>query len=121
VKDTLDAGVTYVSDSTKYSDPTENCLVSISRTPNTPFPLDGNGLGITNQFTIAKRGGTHEISFEVIINTAGNSIINTGSVSWGGGSVPFRLETPIGSAFAARTGTSSVGGGDDEDNDDEAD
>jgi uncharacterized repeat protein (TIGR01451 family) len=126
VKDTLDAGVTYVADSMQYSDPTESRLVSISGTPNTPFPLDSNGLGITNQFMIAKRGGTHEISFEVIINTAGSSIINTGSVSWGGGSVPFRLETPIGSlaTFAARMGSaarlagSSVGS---DGNDDEAD
>jgi hypothetical protein len=78
---------------------------------------------------MAKRGGTHEISFEVIINAAGNSIINTGSISWGGGSVPFRLETPIGSVAtfaarmgsAARLGSSSVGGSNDEANDDEAD
>jgi uncharacterized repeat protein (TIGR01451 family) len=153
VKDTLDAGVTYVADSMQYSvpltgesvpiyviaiaeeAPTEDKgtpirvsgRVTLVDTPaNTPFPLDGNGLGITNQFTIAKRGGTHEISFEVIINTAENSIINTGSVSWGGGSVPFRLETPIGSVAtfaarmgsAARLGASGVGG---DDNDDEAD
>jgi uncharacterized repeat protein (TIGR01451 family) len=126
VKDTLDAGVTYVADSMQYSVPETGESVPIF---GASFPLDGSGLGITNQFTIAKRGGTHEISFEVIINAAGNSIINTGSISWGGGSVPFRLETPIGSVAtfaarmgsAARLGSSSVGGSNDEANDDEAD
>jgi uncharacterized repeat protein (TIGR01451 family) len=91
VKDTLDAGVTCVTDLVQYSVPETSESVSIS---GPSFPLDANGLGITNQFTMAKRGGTHKISFEAIINTAaGNSIINTGSISFGGGSVPFRLET----------------------------
>jgi uncharacterized repeat protein (TIGR01451 family) len=98
VKDTLDADVSYVSNSMKYFVPASGQGVSVSDSPSgTNFPLDGDG--IRNKFKFARRGGTHEISFLVIINNdiSANKerIINTGAVSFGLVNVPFTLETPL--------------------------
>lgn len=98
VKDTLDADVSYVGSSMKYSVPASGEVVAVSDSPSgTKFPLDGEG--ITNKFKFARRGGTHEISFLVIINDdisiGKKRIINTGAVSFGLQNVPFVLETPL--------------------------
>jgi uncharacterized repeat protein (TIGR01451 family) len=98
VKDTLDADVSYVSNSMKYSDPASGQVVSVSDSPSgTKFPLDGDG--ISNKFKFARRGGTHEISFLVVINydisVDKKRIINNGAVSFGLVNVPFTLETPL--------------------------
>jgi uncharacterized repeat protein (TIGR01451 family) len=98
VKDTLDADVTYVSNSMKYSVLASGEEVSVSDSPSgTKFPLDGDG--ISNKFKFARRGGTHEISFLVVIDydisADKKRIINTGAVSFGFVNVPFTLETPL--------------------------
>jgi hypothetical protein len=63
------------------------------------FPLAGDGL--PSQFVFRKRGGTHEISFEVIINNADSMLVgkdtiyNNGSISFGGAVVAYELETRL--------------------------
>jgi uncharacterized repeat protein (TIGR01451 family) len=59
------------------------------------------GNGLPSRFPFLKRGGTHEISFEVIIKDAQSIntgvILNMGSITFGsGGIVPFKLETRLG-------------------------
>jgi uncharacterized repeat protein (TIGR01451 family) len=98
VKDTLDADVSYVSNSMTYSVLASGEEVSVSDSPSgTKFPLDVDG--ISNKFKFARRGGTHEISFLVVINydisADKKRIINTGAVSFGFVNVPFTLETPV--------------------------
>jgi uncharacterized repeat protein (TIGR01451 family) len=98
VQDTLDADVSYVSNSMKYSVVASGEEVSVSDSPSgTKFPLDVDG--ISSKFKFARRGGTHEISFLVVINYGisvdKKSIINTGAVSFGFVNVPFTLETPV--------------------------
>jgi uncharacterized repeat protein (TIGR01451 family) len=98
IQDTLDTDVTYVANSMLYSVPETGESASIS---GSSFPLAGDGL--PSMFPFLKRGGTHEISFEVIINDAGTinkgSILNTGTVTFGNGGsagyAPFMLETPL--------------------------
>jgi uncharacterized repeat protein (TIGR01451 family) len=96
IQDTLDTDVTYVGNSMQYSVPETGESTSIS---GSSFPLAGNG--VLSRFTFLKRGGTHEISFEVIIKDAQSIntgvILNTGSITFGsGGIVPFKLETRLG-------------------------
>jgi uncharacterized repeat protein (TIGR01451 family) len=98
VKDTLDADVSYVTNSMMYSVPASGEVVAVSDSPSgTKFPLDGDG--ISSKFKFARRGGTHEISFLVVINDDNSvdkkRIINTGAVSFAGVNVPFKLETPL--------------------------
>jgi uncharacterized repeat protein (TIGR01451 family) len=99
IKDTLDPAVTYVADSMIYDVPETDETAPIS---GSSFPLAGDGL--PSQFPFLKRGGTHEISFEVVINSAGyivqDTIYNNGSISFGGAVVKYSLETRL--AFTAK-------------------
>jgi hypothetical protein len=99
IKDTLDPAVTYVADSMIYDVPETGETAPIS---GSSFPLAGDGL--PSQFPFLKRGGTHEISFEVVINGAGyivqDTIYNNGSISFGGAVVTYSLETRL--AFTAK-------------------
>ena len=96
IRDTLDIDVSYVADSMIYNVPGTGESTSIS---GTSFPLAGDGL--PSQFVFLKRGGTHEISFEVIINTADSMLVgkdtiyNEGSVTFGGAVVVYELETRL--------------------------
>jgi uncharacterized repeat protein (TIGR01451 family) len=93
IRDTLDPDVSYVADSMIYDVPETGESIPIS---GSSFPLAGNGL--PSQFLFHKRGGTHEISFEVIIDSADsmlvgkNTIYNEGTVTFGAADVPFQLE-----------------------------
>jgi uncharacterized repeat protein (TIGR01451 family) len=93
IRDTLDPDVSYVADSMIYDVPETGESTPIS---GSPFPLAGDGL--PSQFPFLKRGGTHEISFEVIINDADSMLVgkdtiyNEGTVTFGAADVPFRLE-----------------------------
>jgi uncharacterized repeat protein (TIGR01451 family) len=96
IKDTLDPEVTYVADSMIYNVPETDESAPIS---GSSFPLAGDGL--PSQFVFRKRGGTHEISFEVIINNADSMLVgkdtiyNNGSISFGGAVVAYELETRL--------------------------
>jgi uncharacterized repeat protein (TIGR01451 family) len=103
VKDTLDPDVTFVADSMQYSVPETGDFVPIS---GAAFPLAGDG--INSKFKFLKRGGTHEISFEVTINDAAtvtkDTIFNTGTVTFGsggGGFAPFTLNIRLGFSASA--------------------
>jgi uncharacterized repeat protein (TIGR01451 family) len=98
IKDTLDPAVTYVADSMFYDVPETGETAYIS---GSSFPLAGGGL--PSQFPFLKRGGTHEISFEVLIDSADyivqDAIYNNGSISFGGAVVNYSLKTIL--AFTA--------------------
>jgi uncharacterized repeat protein (TIGR01451 family) len=93
IRDTLDIDVSYVADSMIYDVPETGESTSIS---GSSFPLADDGL--PSKFLFLKRGGTHEISFEVIINNADSmlagkdTIYNEGTVTFGAADFPFRLE-----------------------------
>jgi uncharacterized repeat protein (TIGR01451 family) len=93
IQDTLDPDVSYVADSMRYEVPGTGESAPIS---GSSFRLAGDGL--PSHFPFLKRGGTHEISFEVIINDADSilldkdTIYNEGTVTFGVANVPFRLE-----------------------------
>jgi uncharacterized repeat protein (TIGR01451 family) len=95
LQDTLDPAVTYVADSMIYNVPETGESAPIS---GSSFPLAGDGL--PSQFPFLKRGGTHEISFEVVIKNAeyivNDTIFNNGSISFGGAVVVYELVTPLG-------------------------
>jgi uncharacterized repeat protein (TIGR01451 family) len=96
IRDTLDIDVSYVADSMIYDVSGTDESTSIS---GSSFPLAGDGL--PSQFVFRKRGGTHEISFEVIINNADSMLVgkdtiyNNGSISFGGAVVAYELETRL--------------------------
>jgi uncharacterized repeat protein (TIGR01451 family) len=96
IKDTLDAAVTYVADSLEYNVPETGEKATIT---GSSFPLAGDGL--PSQFPFLKRGGTAEISFEVVINdgeliSEDGAIYNNGSVSFGSaGKATYGLRTVL--------------------------
>ena len=96
IADTLDDHVSYVPDTLVYSSPDGTKSVA-DDSSGTKYPLDGDG--ITNQYVFKRRGGTHELSFEVIIDDAKDcmkkQIVNNGRVSFGNTNIPFTLTTPL--------------------------
>jgi uncharacterized repeat protein (TIGR01451 family) len=99
IKDTLDPNVAYAPFSLRYFVPETGESVDI---PGESFPLEGDGL--PSQFPFLKRGGTAEVSFEVTINDVvpigSDTIKDEGSINFGSGDVPFKLELRLG--FSAK-------------------
>lgn len=63
----------------------------------TPFPLDGDGLA--SKASMPRRGGTHEITFRVLIDTNDMKdvalIVNTGKATASGMTYDFSVESLI--------------------------
>lgn len=88
----------YVLGSTKYSADSGITSINIQDDRSgTPFPLDDTGL--SSLYELGRRGGTHEVSFDVIIDPLQvnkTSIINTGWVNETGRPLQyFKVEIPL--------------------------
>ncbi|MCX6028636.1 MAG: hypothetical protein NT169_04945 [Chloroflexi bacterium] len=100
LKDTLPADTTYVPNSTFF----KNAAGVTTQIPDdgsgTAFPLDGSGR-ILDSVTALPVGGSYQVTFKVTIDSFANltpgttEILNTGSASSGGITIPFRDTTPI--------------------------
>jgi hypothetical protein len=92
----LDPYVSYVPGTLVYSGPGQD-KTTADDSSGSAFPLDYDG--IKSEFVFEGRGGTHEISFEVVIDkaqkTMKNIVVNEGSVWFGTSRVQFELSTPL--------------------------
>ncbi|MCM8639008.1 MAG: DUF11 domain-containing protein, partial [Candidatus Accumulibacter sp.] len=100
LRDVLPVDTTYVTGSTYFKDADGAISQIPDDVPGTPFPLDGLGVILDPGDTLPV-GGSYQVTFKVLIDSAGNlepgttSIINRGSASAGGVTIDFTDTTPL--------------------------
>jgi uncharacterized repeat protein (TIGR01451 family) len=100
LKDNLPADTTYVPNSTFFTNAANVTTQIVDDVSGTAFPLDGAGV-IINPSSALPVGGTYNVTFKVLIDSFADldpgrkEILNTGTATSGGVTVPFTDTTPL--------------------------